>query len=79
MGKAKPKQTGFGKGKQKSLKPKDEWKVVGWLNRTQNENVLAVSDTDGDLVGYISTKSFARFIEGEIDGIPIKTPPSDSE
>lgn len=52
----------------------DEWETVGWLNETSNENVLTISKTDGELFGFINLKSFNRFVDGEISGVPIKKP-----
>lgn len=67
------------RGQQKVDDKDSDWETVGWLNETSNENVLTVSTSDGQLFGFINLKTFNKFVDGEITGVPIKKPPQPKE
>lgn len=63
---------------------KDDWEIVGWLSSTKNGKVYTVSEPQtakgdsGDLIGFVRAESLERLVDGEINGVPIKRPPSES-
>lgn len=74
-GKIMPKK----RGQQKVDGKDDDWETVGWLNETSSETVLTISTSDGELFGFINLKSFDKFVDGKITGVPIKKPTKPKE
>lgn len=63
----------------------DDWQVVAWINSTENGKVLVVSEPaekkgeSGKLIGFVNDAGLRRVLRGEIDGIPVKTPPPEDD
>lgn len=55
-------------------KEKDTWEIVAWVNRTNNPLVYKVT-YQKKTIGFFDKKLLEKFLNGTINGVPIKQPP----
>lgn len=60
---------------------KPDWDVVGWISKTKSEKTYTITGIDDEtgesfLIGFVRKETLAKLTDGNINGVPIKTPPN---